>query len=157
MSNLSLGKSTDLPVQYNAGSVIFVQGENSRYLYMVKTGQVHLVKKTSGQHLLVTKLCKEKEILNEVSVITNKPNEFSAIAKTDVELVLVEKNDILSVIKNGPSWVSEMFETLCERLKSTEEIIEEHHLSTGEKSPDTILTKEDELRYLNALDLHKAH
>ncbi len=155
MSNLSLGKSTELPVSYSAGNVIFAQGEKPRYLYLVKKGHVHLVK-TSGQHLLVTKLCKEKEILNEVSVLMNSETDFAAIAKTEVELVLVEKKDILSVIKNGPSWVSEMFETLCDRLKMTEEIIEEHHLSTGENNPGTVLTKEEEKRYLDSLDKYKS-
>lgn len=155
MSNLPLGKSTDSPIPFKAGSVIFVQGEPSKYLYLVKKGQLLLVK-TSGNHLSVIKLCKEKEILNEISVLTNKPTEYAAIAKSDVELVLVDQKDILSIIKAGPSWIPEMFETLCERLKSTEDIIQEHNLRAGEKSTDTILSKEDEKKYLHALSEHKA-
>lgn len=154
MSSLPLGKSTDSPISFNAGTVIFAQGENSKYLYLVKKGQLHLLK-TTGQHLSVVKLCKEKDILNEVSVLTNKPTEFSAIAKTDIELVLIDQKDILAVLKSGPSWISEMFETLCERLKSTQDIIEEHNLMAGEKTSETILTKEEETKYLSALADYK--
>lgn len=155
MKGLSSAEAEN-PITVKEGTVLFSQGENSRYLYLVKKGKVILLK-NSGHHLNIIKVCGEKEILNEVSVISNKPSEFAAIAKTEVELVLVEQKDILSVIKNSPSWVPEIFETLCERLKSTEDIINEHNLNAaGEKSADLIMTKEEEKKYINALAEHKA-
>lgn len=143
-------KNLNLPVSLKAGSVIFSAGEDSKYLVIVKSGQVLMFKKR-GQHLGVSAICKEKQILNEVCVLKSKPNEFSAIAKTDVELVLVERKDILSVVKDGPSWVPKMFDTLCERLIATREIIEEHNLMAGEINPDMVISKDDEMKYLKAL------
>lgn len=154
MINLPLGKSTDSPIQFKAGTVIFAEGEASKYLFIVKKGEMRLLK-TDGKHLSVVKVCKEKEILNEVSVLTDKPTEFAAIAKTDVELVLVEQKDILSVIKNGPTWIPEIFETLCERLISTLEIIDEHNLMGGEKNPEMVLNKDEETKCLNTLSEYK--
>lgn len=154
MVNLPLGKGTDLPIHFKAGTVLFSEGESTRFLFIVKKGQVRLIKK-NGQHLAVLKLCAEKEILNEVSILTNKPTEFSAIAKTDVDLVLIDQKDILSVIKGGPSWIPEIFETLCERLKSTLDIIAEHNLMAGEKNPDMILTKEEEAKIIHAFSEYK--
>lgn len=150
MSNTAVSKGTDAPIFFKAGSVIFGQGQNSKFLYIVKKGQVRLIK-INGQKLSVLKLCKEREILNEVSVLTSKPTEFAAIAKTDVELVLVEKSDIQTIIKAGPSWIPEIFQTLCERLKSTQDIIDEHQLVSGEKNPEVILSKEEEKKCLQAL------
>lgn len=155
MVNLPLGKTADAPLTFKAGTVIFPQGIPSKYLFIVKKGEIRLLK-VNGQKLSVFKICKEKEILNEVSVLTKKPTEFAAIAKTDVELVLVEQKDIVSVINKGPVWISEMFETLCERLKSTQDIIEEHHLMAGEKNVDTSLTKDEEKKYSHALSEYKA-
>lgn len=149
MSNLS-ATSTDAPVLYKAGTVIFGQGQASRYLYLVKKGQVRLLK-LKGQKLNVIHLCKEQEILNEVSVLTGKPTEFAAIAKTDVELVLVDQKDIQTIIRNGPAWMPEIFETLCERLKHTQDMIDEHQLMSGEVNPDVVLSKEDEKKCLQAL------
>lgn len=155
MKGLSSDKA-EAPVIVRAGTVLFAQGEHSRYLYLVKRGKVVLLK-NNGSHLNIIKVCGEKEILNEVSVLTKQPNEFAAIARTETELVLVEQKDILSVIKNSSDWVPEIFQTLCERLKSTEEIIHEHSLvDTGEKSADMILSKEDEKKYISALAEHKA-
>jgi len=136
-------------VTYKAGAVIFAQGKNSRYLYLVKRGEVRLVK-FKGQNLSAIELCGEKQILNEVAILTNRPNELTAIAKTDVELVLIDQKDILSVIKESPKWIPEIFETLCERLKHTQDMIEEHNLA-GEKDPRLVISKEDEKRYIAAL------
>lgn len=144
------------PIIVKAGTVLFAQGDPSKYLYLVKSGKVLLLK-SNGAHLQIMKVCGEKEILNEVSVIMNTPNEFSAIAKTEAEVVLVEQKDILNVIKNSPSWVPDIFKTLCERLKTTEEMILEHNLlGAGEKSPELIMSKEDEKKYINILAEYKA-
>lgn len=147
MSNLS--KGTDAPVMFKAGTVIFAQGKSSKYLYLVKKGEVRLVK-FKGSSLTGIQLCGEREILNEVAILTNKPNELTAIAKTDVELVLVDQKDVLSVIKNSPPWIPEIFETLCERLKHTQDMIEEHNLS-GEKDPRLLINKDEEKKYIQAL------
>jgi len=154
MKNLTIGKNTDTPVFFNAGTVIFAQGDISPYLILVKKGSVRLMK-TNGKNLSVFKICKEKEILNEVSVLTNQAITFSAIAKTDVELVFIDQKDISAVLKSGPTWIPEMFETLCERLILTEAIIVEHNLMSGEKFPELILTMEEEKACLAALSGHR--
>ena len=86
-----------------------------------------------------------------MSIITGKPTEYAAIAKTDIELVLVDQKDIHSVMHSGPAWIPEIFETLCERLKSTQDIIDEHQLMSGEKNPEFILSKDDEKKCFQAL------
>jgi CRP-like cAMP-binding protein len=149
MSNLSV-KETEGSVSFKAGAVIFLQGKSSRYLYLVKSGEVRLVK-LNGQHLNAFALRKAGDILNEVSVLTSTPQQFTAIAKTNTELVLVDQKDILSVIKNGPTWIPDIFKTLCERLQSTQEMIEEHNLMAGEKDASLIISKEDEKKYIEAM------
>ncbi len=149
MSNLSVN-AAERPVVYKAGAVIFAQGKSSKHLYLVKSGKVRLIK-FSGQRLNAFELCEAGSILNEVSVLMNEPNQFAAIAKTDAELLLVEQKDISSVIKGSPSWIPDIFKTLCERLKATQEMIEEHNLLAGEKDPSLIISKEDEKKYIEAL------
>ncbi|MBC7713784.1 MAG: cyclic nucleotide-binding domain-containing protein [Rhizobacter sp.] len=147
MSNISNG--TDAPIMFKTGTVIFAQGKPSKYLYLVKSGEVRLMK-FKGNSLSGIQVCGEREILNEVAILTGKPNELTAIAKTDVELVLVDQKDVISVIKNSPSWIPEIFETLCERLKHTQDMIEEHNLS-GDKDPRLVITKDEEKKYIQAL------
>lgn len=149
MSNLSESKGIDSPIHFKAGTVIFSQGKPSKYLYLIKRGEVLLLK-TKGQGLSVVDLYKERQILNEVAILTHSNNQFSAVAKTEVELVLVDEKDVLSAVKSSPAWVSDIFETLCERLKHTEEMIDEHNLNTDQNSR-FMLSKDDEKKYVQAL------
>ena len=149
MSNLSETKGTDTPVMFKSGTVIFAQGKLSKYLYLVKKGEVILLK-ANGQKLTGIQICTEKDILNEVAILTNKPNNLTAIAKTDVELMLIDQKDIMSVMQSSPKWVPEVFATLCERLQLTQEMIEEHNLA-GEKDSRLLVGKEDEKKYLQAI------
>ena len=150
VNNLSVNKNSDTPIVYRAGSVIFNAGQLTKFLYLVKKGEIRLVK-SSGHHLNVLKICREKEILNEVSIITSKPTGYAAIAKSDVELILIDQKDILEVMTSGPEWIPDMFKTLCERLKATQEIIEEHQLLSGELNKDLILSKDEELALMSVL------
>ena len=150
MSNLSAVKNSDAPVNYKSGSIIFNQGQLTKFLYIVKKGEVRFVK-INGHHLNVVRLCHEKDILNEVSILTSKPTEYAAIAKTDVELILVDQKDILAAMKNLPELIMDMFNTLCERFKSTQDIIVEHQLLVGEVNKDLLLTKDEESAILASI------
>lgn len=149
MNDTATGSGTDKPLKFKAGSIIFAQGKTSKYLYIVKKGEVMLVK-IKGSTCTAIQLCGERDILNEVSVLSSTVNELTAIAKTDVELVLVSQSDVLKVIKSSPVWIPDIFKTLCERLKHTQQMIDEHNLAT-DKDARLIISKEDEKKYVQNL------
>lgn len=155
MVNTGLIKNLDNVNFYKKGTVIFAEGLASKNLYMVKSGNVRLLKFKNNK-LLSMGICREKDILNEVSVLTKTKNVISAIAETDVELVLVQEKDIHKVIASGPQWVEELFNTLCERLESVQEVIEEHQMKDSFEDKDLILTKEQEMEYTAAIRSFKA-
>lgn len=150
MNDFSVSKDTDAPIFLKAGTVIFAQGKSTKYLYLIKKGEVRMLK-YKGHGLDVIQIYSEKEILNEVAILTNEVSEFTAIAKTDVELVRIDQNEIITIINSSPKWIPNVFEMLCERLKQTQEIINKHSLDL-EKDPRLLLNKEDEEKYLMALD-----
>ncbi len=150
MTNSSTNNGTDKPLKFKEGSIIFAQGRPSKYLYIVLKGEVILLK-MKGNNCTAIELCAERDILNEVSVLTSSPNELTAIAKTDVELVLINQQDVVNVIKNSPTWIPDIFKTLCERLKHTQQMIDEHNLAR-EKDSRLVITKDDEKKYVKALN-----
>ena len=137
-------RNVDAPILYKSGSIIFAQGRVSKYLYIVKSGEVRLVK-FKGNSLTIVQVCKSRDILNEMEILTDAENELTAIAHSECEIVLVEKADIQAVMQSAPNWIPDIFKTLCERLKHTQEIIEEHNLVT-DKNPELLLSKEDEIK-----------
>lgn len=137
-----------------AGTVIFKQGKASKHLFLLKRGEVRLIK-DNGQRLLVVRVCRGEEILNEVEVLNNKSAEYSAIALSEVELVKVDASDVRQVLKLGPSWIKDLLDTLCERLNHTEELIIEHGLQSAESDKDFIISKQEQDKYRDALEKFK--
>lgn len=149
MKNSSINNNDSGVAVFKKGELIFAENSTNKHLFIVKKGEVHLVK-SKGQFLKVLQICQSKDILNEVAIIMKKENEFSAFAKTDVELVLVDQKDIQSIMRNSPRWVSEIFSTLCERLTHTQHMIAEHNLD-NDIDPRLSITKEVEMNYIQQL------
>jgi CRP-like cAMP-binding protein len=137
-----------------ASTVIFKQGKAHKHLYLLKRGEVRLIK-DNGQRLLVMRVCRGQEILNEVDILTNKSSEYSAIALSEVELVKIDASDVRQVLKLGPTWIKDLLDTLCERLNHTEELIIEHGLQSTETDKDFVISKQDQEKYREALDKFK--
>lgn len=155
MVSTSLAKNLDNVTFFKKGTVIFAEGLPSKYLYMIKSGEVRLVKNKNNK-LFSLGILKEKEILNEVSILTKTPNSCSAITNTDVELVLVAEKDLRVVLDSGPTWVDELFQTLCERLEAVQEVIEEHQMKDLNDDKDLLLTKEQEIEFTALIRSYKA-
>lgn len=126
------------------GSVIYTQGKSSKQLFIVKRGEVRLIKTVAPNKLQVVQVCTTGDILNDISVLTNKPTDHNAIAKSDVEIVSVDAKDVRNVIDKCPSWIPDIFSTLCERLVDSQEIINEHNLQSSNLDQSLRLSKEEE-------------
>ncbi len=131
---------------FKKGTVVFTEGKPVKSLYLVKTGTVRLLKYKNSK-LISVGICRDKDILNEVSVLSKSNHLFTAITETDTELVLVDAKDISQYLANSPKWVEGIFETLCERLLAVQDVIEEHQMVNPLEDPSLKLTKEQESLY----------
>lgn len=151
MSDSKSTKNISGVLTYRAGAVIYVPGKVANKLYILRSGEVRLIR-INNQHLHVMQICKSGEILNEVSILLGTPIDHCAIAKTDVELVSIDSKDIQEVIKKCPTWVPDIFKTLCERLVDSQEIINEHNLTSQDIiNQSLLLSKDEEKKYLEAI------
>lgn len=154
MAVTSSNKNLDSVTFFKKGTVIFAEGFLNKNLYLIKRGEVRLLKNKINK-LVSVGILREKEILNEVAILTSSKNSFSAIADTDVELVLIPEKDLRTVIESGPKWVDELLQTLCERLVSVQDVIEEHQVKDTITDKDLLLSKEQELDYLELIKAFK--
>ena len=145
--NLKLDNNNDGSGTVFRGKIIYIQDAPSKYLYILKRGEVHLLKMHNNKFHFFQK-CVAGDILNEVSVLTNKKTEYCAFAKTDVEVVKIEAKEVRNVIEKCPKWIPDLFKTLCERLVDSQEIILEHNLKSGQIDQNVILTKNEEQELL---------
>lgn len=150
-----MGTNNEQPTTFPAGSVIYINGQQSKQLFILKSGKVRLMKLNKDK-LHVFQVCKQGEILNEISVLTKKPLDHIAVAQNDSVIVAVEVKDVNGVIEKCPKWVPEIFKTLCDRLQDSQEIIHEHNLSSGPLDDNFILTKQEEQKLVEAIKTFNA-
>lgn len=154
MSNTHTSKNLDSVTYFKKGTVIFAEGMPSKNLYIIKSGEVRLLKNKNNK-LYTLAICRDKEILNEIAILTNTNNSYSAITEKDTEIVMVSEKDINASITSGPLWIEELLGTLCERLVSVKEVVEEHQLQDTMSDKELIMSREQENEYLNLIQVYK--
>jgi CRP-like cAMP-binding protein len=115
-------------VSYRAGQVIFVEGDQSNYLYLVMSGKVGIFKEDKNKIAPIA-VIGAKDFIGEMSMFSDENRSASAIALVPTELVLIKKSDLRKVVKACPDWVSDIMVTLCDRLRHCDEILKEHSIS----------------------------
>lgn len=99
---------------FNAGSVIFKEGDEARELYVVKSGEVRI----QIGNRTITELSADN-IFGEMALIDNEPRSATAIAVTDVELVPVSEKQFLFLVSQTPFFALKVMRVLAQRLRVT--------------------------------------
>ncbi len=135
------------------GNVLFVEGEPSTYLYIIKSGSILILRDDNNR---ITPLAEigAKQFLGEISIFTDEARTANAIVTQDSEVYLVKKSDIKKVIRDCPEWLSEIMETLCDRLKHASDVLREHKITSDGQVLS--LNSAQEKEYLEALAKHRS-
>jgi CRP/FNR family cyclic AMP-dependent transcriptional regulator len=155
MVDSSKESNFDNLVTHKEGSVIFVEGEPSTYLYIVKTGAIRIVKEDKDRIIPIS-LVRQKDFLGELSMFSDGPRSASAIADKDTEVMVIKKKDIKKVIKECPAWVSQIMETLCNRLINSVDMLREHRIVDDELSIGNEIQPQEEVNIKRALDDYRS-
>ena len=113
-------------VEYGENSIIFVEGEKSRELYIVRGGSVGIY--TGYGHrdekLLVT--LEPGSYFGEMSMIEEEPRSATAVAlSAGTKLERIRPEDVDSLLESTPEVVLDIFRTLSARLrKLTQDYLE---------------------------------
>jgi CRP/FNR family cyclic AMP-dependent transcriptional regulator len=99
---------------FKAGSVIFLEGDEARELFVIKSGQVRI----QIGNRTVAELGADS-IFGEMALIDNEPRSATAIAATDVELVAVSEKQFLFLVSQTPYFALKVMRVLAQRLRAT--------------------------------------
>jgi len=154
MSDSLQDSNFEQAVTYKAGSVIFAQGEPSNYLFLVDRGEVKLIKE-DGHRFMLLSIIKEKSFLGELSMFSDDLRSASAIAVNDTTVYMIKKSEISKVLKDCSNWVSDIMVTLCDRMRSTIDILSEHRIVDDNLGFGGELLPEEESSFRKSLDDYK--
>mgnify|MGYP000064828534 CR=1 FL=1 len=100
--------------RFKAGEVVFREGDDARgEAYVVHSGTVEIRKRFDGDERVLGTLG-EGELLGEMALFRRAPRSASAVAVTDVELLVLRNERLEWLIRNRPQLTLEILKRLSE-------------------------------------------
>ena len=126
---------------YPKGSVLFVEGEEPRGVFLVCSGRVKLTTSSSEGRTLIVRVAGPGEVLGVSGAILGRPYELSAQTIEPAQMNFIGRDDFLRLLTAHPEACLHTAQQLSEKYHSAQREIRSLGLSqtTGEKLARLIL------------------
>lgn len=111
-------------VHVPAGEMLFTEGSLGDQAYVIKEGQVEILKSVAGREVLLA-VRGPGEVIGEMSMLEAVPRNASGRARTDTILVAISHAQLDKLLNESPSAARTMLHTVITRLKSTELVLQQ--------------------------------
>ena len=110
-------------VKLNAGDTLFHAGEPGESLFVVRSGQIELyIKDTVGQKIVLT-VAEEGNLFGELSLLDSGPRTATAIALSDTELLVLDRDDLLLLFQKRPDAALNMLAAMSTMTRKADELL----------------------------------
>lgn len=99
------------------GELLFAEGENSRAMYLLKTGMIRLYKR-KGEANIELDTVHQGQVLGELAFLDGNPRSASGEALTDCELIEISGPTFQQVLVKLPDWLKILLKTIVGRLRT---------------------------------------
>lgn len=99
------------------GEHLFVEGEGSRAMYLLKSGIIRLYKKRGDSQIEIDTI-RSGQILGELAFLDGNPRSASGEALTDCDLIEISGPVFQNVLGQMPEWLKLLLKTIVGRLRS---------------------------------------
>ena len=105
--------------RYNAGSTLFEKGDRAEYLYVVKRGQVKLVRLMPSGDEKIFKVFLANGVIAEMAMFMPEQSyPMTAIAEVDSDIIMIKKPELLEQISFSPALAIEIMGFMSERISN---------------------------------------
>ena len=111
--------------RYGAGREIFAKGSPGQSLMAVLRGSVKISSLSDSGKEIVFRIFNAGEIFGEIAMLDGEARSADATALTDCELLVLNRRDLLPVLKNRGDLCMMLLKILCRRLRATTEQVED--------------------------------
>ena len=109
---------------FQDGQIIFEDGSNGDWIYVVEEGEVEISKNVGGQKIVV-EILKESDIFGELAYIDKSPRSARATAKGKTMVGLIDRNFFDAEFNKLSADFQKIIKTVAFRLrKSTQRSVE---------------------------------
>ena len=108
-----------------AGQLVFSQGDQGGKMFIIQEGRVELFLYDKGNERVSLGFLADGDFFGEFSLLDNEPRSASVKALENTNLFVVDRNDILMLIKPHPDAGLDMMEILSRRIRESNNLVQE--------------------------------
>jgi len=112
-------------VRYEKGDTIYSPGQNPRYVYFVKSGEVRMFTVNDDAKEFTQGVFKSKQYFGEPALLLQRPYLAYTVALKDSELILLDLTQFRKMIEDNKDFSLSLILTLSERLFYKSMMLEE--------------------------------
>lgn len=113
-------------VRFEQNSIIFYEGDSSRYLHCLVLGVIKLYKISSSNKEIVLKYFHTNELIAEVANFEAIAYPATAVAYTEVEILKIDFEKFKKSMYDTPEIAFKMQISLIKKIKNLEQVISTH-------------------------------
>lgn len=106
-------------VRFKPGDELFAEGEEGDAAYVIKEGEIEIIKSSGGREVLLA-VRKQGEVIGEMSLLEAAPRFASGRARTECILLEIGHDQLEHLLNTSPSAARAMLYTITARYKSSE-------------------------------------
>ena len=107
--------------EFKNGETIVEEGKESYNVYVIMSGEANMIKTYFGKEVSVMTL-KKGDVFGALALIAKSPRVATVVARTDLEVGMMYRDDFLSILKKLPSEVDEVMKQMVDELKAAYEL-----------------------------------
>ena len=111
-NNLELFRNEKNIASFQAGEIIFREGDEGDCMYIVLDGELDIY--AQGRHI---NTLRAGDIFGEMALVDDRPRSGSAIALTDCRAAQVDRRRFMFLIQQTPFFALEVMHVMAERLR----------------------------------------
>jgi len=110
-------------VTLDPGEVLFEEGSEGDRAYVVRDGELEIIKHDAANREVLLAVLESGEILGEMSLLENTPRTASVRARTQTTLLAIRPEQLDQLFDSSPSAARSMLHTVTARWRATESML----------------------------------
>ena len=106
----------------NPGEVIFSQHEPSRHAYAVDNGYVSISRTDPNNNEMILANLSKGALFGELAIFDGEYRDATATALMNTELIVIERNHMLDIIRQNPEKLDQLLEHFAKRIRETDNL-----------------------------------
>jgi len=110
-------------IRLNPAEILFHAGEPGDSLFIVRSGSIELfIKDTAGQKIVLT-VAEAGDLFGELALLDSGPRTATAVALTDTELLVLDRDDLLLLFQKRPDAALNMLAAMSTMTRKADELL----------------------------------